>query len=106
LTSITFIEHNGKVHQVEAEDGTSAMRAASDNGIPGIFADCGGAMTCATCHVYLDPEWLEHVGAASEDEATMLEMAVDPQPNSRLACQIVIEERLRGLVLNIPSSQF
>lgn len=106
LTLITFVEHNGKVHQVDAENGASAMRAASDNGVPGIFADCGGCMTCATCHVYVGPEWLSVIGAAPDDEATMLEMAVDPQPNSRLACQILIDDTLAGLVLNIPASQF
>jgi 2Fe-2S ferredoxin len=106
LTTITFVEHTGKAHQVEAQDGESVMRAASAHGVPGIFADCGGSMTCATCHVYLDPEWLELVGPASEEEATMLEMAVDPQANSRLSCQIIVEERLRGMVVNIPSSQF
>jgi 2Fe-2S ferredoxin len=106
VTKVIFVEHNGVRHEVEAGDGDSAMRVANDHGVPGLVADCGGAMTCATCHVYVAQEWLDRVGPALNDEKEMLEAAVDPQPNSRLSCQIFIHGALDGIVLNIPKTQF
>jgi 2Fe-2S ferredoxin len=82
------------------------MKAAVDNDVAGIVADCGGAMTCATCHVYVDEAWQSRVGPPSELETSMLECVVDPQPNSRLSCQITITEALDGLVLHLPKRQF
>jgi ferredoxin, 2Fe-2S len=106
LPKITFIQHNGTERSVEVETGQSIMRAAADSGIPGIVADCGGCMTCATCHVYVPPEWLKILGPASSDEEAMLEIAIDPQANSRLSCQIEITDALDGLVIQIPENQF
>lgn len=82
------------------------MRAAINGDIGGILADCGGAMTCATCHVYIDPAWLPLVGAADETEQAMLEAAIDPTENSRLSCQVVLSDAYDGLIVHVPKSQF
>ena len=102
---VTFITRGEVVHDVEATEGLTLMQAAVNNIVPGIEADCGGACACGTCHVYVDPAWQEATGTASEMEAGMLEFAVDPQPNSRLSCQIKITRGLEGLVVRVPDSQ-
>ena len=105
MPKVTFIEHDGTEHASEASDGCSVMEAAVRNGVPGIEADCGGACACATCHVYVDPAWVEATGTPVEMEADMLEFAIEPQPTSRLSCQIRITEALDGLVVRVPASQ-
>ncbi len=106
MTKIRFIQNDGREQEVDGTNGDSVMRVANDHGIPGIIADCGGSMTCATCHVYVPQEWLDRLEPPSEDETAMLEIAVDPQPNSRLSCQIVVSDRLEGLTVNVPKNQF
>jgi 2Fe-2S ferredoxin len=81
------------------------MHAATDNGVAGILADCGGACSCATCHCYVGEDWTARTGAADEVEAQMLEFVLDPQPNSRLSCQITVSDELDGLVVRLPKSQ-
>ena len=81
------------------------MEGAVKNGVPGIDADCGGACACATCHIYVEPEWLARLGPRSAMEASMLEFAEDVRPESRLACQIKVTADLEGLVLRMPQSQ-
>jgi ferredoxin, 2Fe-2S len=103
---ITFIEHNGKEHTVEASPGRSVMHTAVDNMVPGIVAECGGCLSCGTCHGYIDPAWQERLKGPAEDEVGMLEFVKDPQPNSRLVCQIEVSAELDGLVIRLPSSQF
>lgn len=103
--NITFIEHNGTKHQVKGEDGQSLMRAAVDNNVPGIDADCGGECACATCHVFVEDGWLAKTGAANEEETRLLGFAATVQPNSRLSCQIFMNESLDGLVVNLPEAQ-
>ncbi len=105
MPKVTFIEHNGTRHEVNAAPGLSLMRAAVDNKVPGIDADCGGQCACATCHVYVAPAWESKVGARSEMEEDMLNFAATTQPNSRLSCQIVITEALDGLVVTMPEGQ-
>jgi len=105
MPKVTFIEHDGTEHAIEASDGFSVMEAAVRNGVPGIEADCGGACACATCHVYVDPAWAEATGTPVEMEADMLEFAIEPQPTSRLSCQIRITEALDGLIVRVPASQ-
>jgi 2Fe-2S ferredoxin len=105
MPKVTFIEHDGTVHVVEAVSGLSVMRAAVDNNVPGIDADCGGECACATCHVYVEPEWLPKVGARTETEETMLSFAAATQDNSRLSCQITMTDALDGLVVRTPSGQ-
>ena len=105
MAKITFIEHNGTSHVVEAENGTSVMRAAVDNNVPGIDGDCGGECACATCHVYVEPEWQAATGARTETEETMLSFAAATQDNSRLCCQITVSDALDGLVVRTPDGQ-
>lgn len=106
MTSVTFIDHRGVVRTVEARTGDSLMKAATDNGVPGIEGDCGGACSCATCHVYVEADWLSRLETQSATEADMIEFAVDARENSRLSCQITIEDSLAGLVVRTPASQF
>lgn len=107
MPRVTYIEANGTEHLVDVPEGTSAMDAAVTNGIPGIDGDCGGQAACATCHVFVDPAWLDTTGRADpETELPLLELAEGPQDNSRLACQIRLTPELDGLVLRMPEAQF
>lgn len=103
---VTFISHDGVEREVHVPAGTTVMHAAVDNGVSGILADCGGACSCATCHCYVDEAWFEKLSRADDVEAQMLEFVMDPQPNSRLSCQIVVSDDLDGLVVTLPESQF
>ena len=105
MPKITYIEHNGTAHVVDAKVGLSVMRGAVDNNIPGIDADCGGECACATCHVYIEAAWQDKVGPRTASEETMLSFANATQPNSRLACQINVTVALDGLVLRMPDGQ-
>jgi 2Fe-2S ferredoxin len=105
MPKVTFIEHNGTAHTVEAEAGLSLMRAAVDNNVPGIDADCGGECACATCHVYVDAAWLGRTGDKSDMENSMLGFAAVTQDNSRLSCQITVTQALDGLVVSLPEGQ-
>jgi len=107
MPTINFIEADGTGHRVEVAEGTSAMEAAVQNNVPGIDGDCGGQAACATCHVFVDHDWLEKAGHAEpETERPMLELAEGAQDNSRLACQIAMTDALDGLVLRMPAQQF
>ncbi len=105
MPKITFIEHNGTRHEITAATGLSLMRAAVDNKVPGIDADCGGQCACATCHVYVDAAWEPKLGARGQMEEDMLNFAATTQPNSRLSCQITVSEALDGLVVTMPDGQ-
>ena len=107
MPKITYIEHSGREHRVEVAPGRSVMRGAVDNNIPGIDADCGGECACATCHVFVDPEWLPKTGlpVPGSQEATMLSFAAVTQDNSRLSCQIKMREELDGLIVRMPEGQ-
>jgi len=105
MPKITYIEHSGTRHVVDAKSGQTAMEAAIANMVPGIVAECGGACSCATCHVYVDEAWTERVGGPSEMEEDMLDFAFDVRPTSRLSCQIKLTDELDGLVLYVPEEQ-
>lgn len=105
MAKVTFIENSNTEHSVEAEPGRSLMQIAVDNMVPGIYGECGGACSCATCHVYVAPEWLARLPAKSSDEAFMLDGAFEPNEHSRLCCQVKMREELDGMVLRIPVSQ-
>jgi ferredoxin, 2Fe-2S len=105
MPKITYIEHSGKEHVVDAPVGQTVMEAAVKHAVPGIDADCGGACACATCHVYVDPEWLSKTGEQNSMEQSMLDFANDVEDNSRLSCQIKVSEALDGLVVRLPKSQ-
>ncbi len=102
---ITFIDHDGATHTVDAELGSTVMEAALRNDIGSIVAECGGSCTCATCLVHVDDKWSEVVGPPSPEEEDMLDMAFEVKPTSRLSCQIKITEELDGLVVHTPSYQ-
>jgi len=102
---ITYIEHDGAVHTVEAEVGATVMETALKCGITGIVAECGGSCTCATCMVYVDEAWMEKLGRRSDEEEDQLDTAFDVRPNSRLSCQIKVTEDLDGLVVRTPAYQ-
>jgi len=107
MPKVTYIEFDGSEHQVEVPVGLSVMRGAVNNAVPGIDADCGGECACATCHVYVDPAWLEEIGLPEPDsqEASMLGFAAAAESNSRLSCQIKMREELEGLVVRLPDGQ-
>ena len=106
MTKVIFITADNQEHQVDAENGSTAMDAALNNMVPGIDGDCGGMAACGTCHVFVDPQFSDKVGAAAEGlEADMLALTDDVAENSRLACQIVIEDKHDGLILRIPQGQ-
>ena len=86
---------------------SGAAPLATDAGVAAIVADCGGLLTCATCHVYVDPAWADKLPPVTEDEAAMLEMTASPrQANSRLSCQIVMQSALDGLTVTLPETQY
>lgn len=105
MPRVTFIEFNGTPHEVDATAGVSLMRAAVDHNVPGIDADCGGACACATCHVYVQADWLARTGPRTEMEESMLSFAAVTQDNSRLACQIDMSDALDGIVVHMPEGQ-
>ena len=105
MPKITYIEHNGKSHEVEVPNELSVMEGAVQNDIPGIDADCGGACACATCHVYVDEKWFDKLPKKDDAEQDMLDMAFEPNKFSRLTCQITVDNDLDGLVVKMPSKQ-
>lgn len=107
MPKVTYIEHSDAAHVVDVPVGTSLMRGAVDNNVPGIDADCGGECACATCHVYIDPAWEAAIGKPDADtmEASMLSFAAVTQDNSRLSCQIAMRADLDGLVVRLPDGQ-
>ena len=105
MPKITYRTHAGEIHETHVADGTTVMEAAVRNGIPGIDGDCGGACACATCHVYVDPDWFDRLGAQTDMELSMLEFAENVHPNSRLGCQIKLSAALDGMVVDLPESQ-
>ena len=105
MPKITYIDHNGKKHTVDVANGLSIMEGAIQNNIPGIDADCGGAMACATCHVYVKEEWFNNLPQKEQGEEDMLDMAFEPKKNSRLSCQILVSKELDGIVVDLPKKQ-
>jgi len=104
MAKIIYIEASGTEHIVEVKTGNSAMEGAVKANLPSILAECGGACACATCHVYVDPAWIEKTGAPSDMEAGMLDFAENVQENSRLSCQMKVRDELDGLILHLPES--
>jgi 2Fe-2S ferredoxin len=104
---VYLVDVGGLRHRVEGRAGDTLMRAATDAGVEAIKADCGGMMSCATCHVIVAPDWAGRLPAPSADEEAMLEMTAAPrQPSSRLSCQIVLDDSLDGLSAELPASQY
>ena len=105
MPKVTYNTHEDNTHTIEVQSGLTVMEGAIQNDIPGIDADCGGGMSCATCHVYVNEEWLDKLPAKEDGEEDMLDMAFEPKKNSRLSCQLIVSDALDGLVVNIPSKQ-
>ena len=105
MPKITYKDKDGNSKVIEVENGLSVMEGAIQNALPGIDADCGGSMACATCHVYVEEKWLDKLPKAEDAEVDMIDMAYEPKKNSRLSCQIIVSDELDGLTVNIPSKQ-
>ena len=105
MTQITYIEASGQSTTVDLPDGWSLMQGATANGVDGILGECGGSCACATCHVYVDEDFLDVTGRPSAMEESMLDFAENVQPNSRLSCQIRVSDDLDGLIVRLPENQ-
>jgi len=105
MPKITYIHDSGDSKTIDVASGLSVMEGAIQNNIPGIDADCGGSMACATCHVYVQEKWLDKLNKIEDGEQDMLDMAFEPKKNSRLSCQILVSEEIDGLVVTTPAKQ-
>ena len=105
MPKIIFNDNKGNSNTIEVENGLSVMEGAIQNDIPGIDADCGGSMACATCHVYVEEKWLDKLPKAEDAEVDMIDMAYEPKKNSRLSCQLIVSEELEGLTVTTPEKQ-
>ena len=105
MPKIIYVNSNGNKKEIDVENGLSVMEGAVQNNIPGIDADCGGGMACATCHVYVKEEWLNKLDKTEDAEQDMIDMAFEPKKNSRLSCQLIVSEEVDGLVVTTPSKQ-
>lgn len=105
MTKVTFIQPSGQSRTLEASDGDSVMQVAVRHQLPGIDAECGGACSCATCHVYVDEAWLAKLAPPSEVETAMLDFVEALASGSRLGCQIKLTDALDGLVVRLPRRQ-
>ena len=105
MAKITYIENSGEKHIVEVQKGLTVMEGAVTNNVPGIDADCGGGMACATCHVYVKDEWFDKINKKTEGEDDMLDQAYEPKKNSRLSCQIQVTDDIDGLEVYLPEKQ-
>lgn len=105
MAKVTYVQPGGAPKTVEASPGTTLMEAAVDNDVDGIVAECGGACSCATCHVYVEPDWLEKLPSPQPQEDGMLDCVFDRRDNSRLSCQIVLTDELDGIVVRVADEQ-
>ena len=105
MAKITYITHENQNHTLDVQNGLTVMEGAVQNDIPGIDADCGGSMACATCHVYVKDEWYDKLDEKSEGEDDMIDQAYEPKKNSRLSCQITVSDKIEGLVVLLPEKQ-
>ena len=105
MAKITYKDFQGNSKSINVDNGLSVMEGAIQNEIPGIDADCGGAMACATCHVYVKEEWFNKIPKAEDAEIDMIDMAYEPKKNSRLSCQLIVSDELEGLEITTPEKQ-
>ena len=105
MPKITYLDNQGNSKTIDVENGLTVMEGAIQNDIPGIDADCGGSMACATCHVYVEEKWLDKITKAEEAEVDMIDMAFEPKKNSRLSCQLIVTDELNGLTITTPEKQ-
>jgi 2Fe-2S ferredoxin len=106
MPKLTFVRPDGGSVDLDVPEGTSVMAAAIANGIDGIVAECGGNCMCATCHVYVEPDWTSKLPAIGADEDALLDGTADERrPESRLGCQITLGPELDGLTVRLPERQ-
>ena len=105
MAKIIYTTNNNQKFELEVQNGLTVMEGAVQNDVPGIDADCGGGMACATCHVYVKQEWFNKLNKTEDAEQDMIDMAFEPKNNSRLSCQLIVSDELDGLEVNIPSKQ-
>tara|TARA_B000000609_G_C23854972_1_gene179968 strand:+ start:49 stop:369 length:321 start_codon:yes stop_codon:yes gene_type:complete len=105
MPKITYNDFQGNSKTIEVDNGLSVMEGAIQKDIPGIDADCGGSMACATCHVYVEDKWFDKIPKAEDAENDMIDMAFEPKKNSRLSCQIIVSDELDGLEVTTPKKQ-
>ena len=105
MAKITYVTHDNQSRTIDVDNGLTVMEGAVQNDIPGIDADCGGSMACATCHVYVSEKWLDKIPKAEDGEVDMIDMAIEPKKNSRLSCQIIVSQDLDGLIVTTPEKQ-
>lgn len=105
MPTVHFIDPQGTEHTVDAPVGKSLMQVAIDHAVPGILGDCGGACSCATCHGYVDADFLDRLPPRSETEVFMLEGVPDLRDNSRLCCQLRMQPQWEGIRVQLPDEQ-
>ncbi|WP_380872384.1 (2Fe-2S) ferredoxin [Sphingomonas sp. DBB INV C78] len=105
MAEVIYVEPDGSSHRVDALTGQTVMEGALLNMLPGIDGMCGGLLSCATCHCYVDDAWVERIDPPSDEEAEMLELVADRRPNSRLGCQIRIADEHAGLIIHLPDQK-
>ena len=105
MPKITYVDNRGSSKTIDVDNGLTVMEGAIQNDIPGIDADCGGSMACATCHVYVAENWFNKLEKPHDAEQDMIDMAYEPKKNSRLSCQIIVSNELEGLEVTTPLKQ-
>jgi len=105
MPKVIYIEFNGKKHEVDVPNGYSLMEGAVKNSVNGIDADCGGSCACATCHIYIDDQWIDKLPKIEEAERDMLDFVSNPKKESRLSCQVMMNDQLYGLIVKLPERQ-
>ena len=105
MPKITYIDSSGNQKTIDVANGLTVMEGAVQNNLPGIDADCGGGMACATCHVYVKEDWFNKLNKIEDAEQDMIDMAFEPKKNSRLSCQLIVSDELDGIVVTTPSKQ-
>ena len=105
MPKITYITHDNQNYTIDVQNGLTVMEGAIQNDIPGIDADCGGGMACATCHVYVKEEWFDKLPKKEDGEEDMIDMAYEPNKFSRLSCQLTVTDEIEGLVIKLPVKQ-
>jgi len=106
MPKIIFVLPDGERREVEVENGYSVMEAAINNNIDGIVAECGGACACATCHSYIDEAWIDKMPEMDDMEDSMLDAAYDRRDNSRLTCQLEMNDEWDGLVVHVAENEY
>lgn len=101
MTKLTFIDKNKNQISVRAENGKSILDIAKENNID-LMGACDGNCACGTCHVYIDEETLKKIEPATEDEENVLDIVFNLQQNSRLACQVIVNEKMEDAIITIP----